>query len=51
MNSIDEKIANEIWPQYARLGTTIPYADRVEKAKQHLGERYLCATPINKRRG
>jgi hypothetical protein len=50
MRSIDEKIANEIWPQYARLGTDIPYADKVEQAKQYLGNDYLLAHPINRKR-
>lgn len=45
MNSIDERIANQIWPQYARLGTQIPYAEKVEKAKAYLGDRHILATP------
>ena len=51
MNTIDEKIANEIWPQYARLGTAIPHQAKVEQAKQYLGDKYLLAQPINRRRG
>lgn len=45
MNSIDERIANQIWPQYARPTTPIPYADKVQKAVAYLGDRHLLARP------
>lgn len=49
MNDRDRRIATRIWPQHMREITPgpVPYSDKVQQAKQHLGDRYLLARPLN----
>jgi hypothetical protein len=49
MNSIDEKISDMIWPQYARP-LSHPKPEALERAKAYLGDKYLLARPINQKR-
>lgn len=49
MNNIDEKISQQIWPQYARP-LSHPKPEALAKAKAYLGDRYLLAHPINRKR-
>lgn len=45
MNSNDQKIAAQIWPQY----TSESMERQRQMALQYLGNRYLLAEPINAR--
>lgn len=49
MNNLDEKISDMIWPQYARP-ISHPKPAALESAKAYLGDKYLLARPINRKR-
>lgn len=49
MNSLDEKISDQIWPQHARP-LFHPKPAALESAKAYLGPKYLLAHPINRKR-
>lgn len=53
MNDLDEKISNQIWPQYARprpAHESHPKPEALERAKAYLGDKYLLANPVNRKR-
>ena len=53
MNSLDEKISDMIWPQYARPRPATdghPKPQELQRSKQWLGDKYLLAYPVNRRR-